>query len=136
MGILIGQLQSQIGQNYHLFNVLIVYLKQLLSCLGRTLILCLECSIGLHIGGFVGWITGWCVALICKTYCEPIRFISFDVTRKWYYLPYEYGRYGMIAWAALGVLVIMLITLQNSLKKRELETNQSAGNLKIYRREI
>ncbi len=121
MEMLTGQLQYQRLQSYQSLNTLILScLKNLLSCFGRTIVICLECTIGLHMGAVAGWISGWCIALAYKCYCEPTHFISIDLITRWHYLPYEYGRYGMISGAVLGALTTLLIILQKSVTKREL----------------
>lgn len=125
MEFITGQLESHIGQNYQSFNSAVLYLKQLLSCLGYTLVLCLDCSVGLLTGGVLGWAAGRSFGSIYKNCSVPRHFISFGLIEKWHNLPYEYSRYGIIAGAALGVLVILLITLQKSLKKQELEASQN-----------
>ena len=120
MEIITEQLQYQILQNYQSYNSLILlYLKKLLSCIGLTIVFCLECSIGFHIGGIVGWITGWCIALIHREYCELTHYISLDFGNRLYYLPYDYAIYGMVAGAVLGVFVILFIMLLKQSRKEE-----------------
>ena len=87
---------------------------------------CGSCWIAVIIGAISGWICGWCAALTYRSFYEPIDFISFASVNKWYYLPYEYGRLGLVIGAAAGVLVILAMTLKKMMKAEELEINQNS----------
>ena len=129
MEIITAQLQSQVLlQNCQSLNSSIVsYLKKLVSCFGRAVALCLECSIWLHIGGFAGWLLGRSIALIYRHCCEPMHFVSFDVTNGWYYLPHEYGKFGMIAGAILGIVILLMVTLIKSAKTKIIGKIKTTG---------
>ena len=56
-----------------------------------------------------------------KHYCEPTHFISLNVMSKWHYLPYEYGRGGLLAGAIVGTFVIAMLMIIKSTKTIETE---------------
>ena len=112
--------QNQVTQISPLPNLRFsVYLNRMLSILGHTLVVCLECLAGLHVGGFAGWAIGWCIGLICQNYTEPMHSTSLDLITRWHYLPYEYSRYGLTAGAILGTSVVLMITVNKLTKPIE-----------------
>jgi hypothetical protein len=112
MEALMTRLQNPVLSSNLLPNIRISpWLDRIFSFLGRAWVVCLECSIGLHLGAALGWIAGWCTALIYRDLCEPIHSVSLAASSIWHYLPYQYGRYGIITGAVLGTLIILLITL-------------------------
>jgi len=50
-----------------------------------------------------------------------MHFVSFDVNSRWYYLPHEYGKFGMIAGAVLGTAVLLTIMHIKSVKAIEIK---------------
>ena len=121
-----SQLQYQAIQDDHSsISLISTQLKPISHALGYTIILVLECCLGFHLGIITGWILGWCVGYIGRELYQPIHFISFEVLDKWYYLPHEYGKYGMIGGAVIGILIIFFVTLHTFLKKQIPETDKN-----------
>jgi ABC-type lipoprotein release transport system permease subunit len=82
-------------------------------------VVCIECSVGFHLGAVIGWAIGWCIAIICKNYCELMHSACIDVLTMRYYLPHEYSRYGLIVGAILGTIIVLTVTLYKSTKTIE-----------------
>jgi hypothetical protein len=113
------------NQNQTISNALVsnlrfsLYWNRMLCILGHTWVVCLESSIGLHVGAAAGWITGWCIALIYRNFCEPMHSVSNAASSIWHYLPYEYSRFGLIAGAVLGTIIVLMLTLNKLTKPIE-----------------
>jgi hypothetical protein len=120
METLTTQSQSQILPNSLLPGFRISpWLDRMFSFLGHIWVVCLESSIGFHVGAAVGWVSGWCTAVIYRNLCEPMHSISNAAASRWHYLPYEYSRYGLIAGAVLGTIIVLTLTLNKLTKPIE-----------------
>jgi len=129
MDIAASQLESHLIQDSMLLkSTLIAYLKQILRVIGSMILLLLECSIGFHLGMIAGCLTGWTVGYLYSEYYAPVHFISVEVVKKWYYLPSEYARHGVIIGAIVGTSIVLLITLINSIKQHQKENTKTISS--------
>ena len=98
----------------------LILLKSLCS---KTILISLECCLGIHIGGLIGLALGYLSGTMVFNHFKPLQFNDFQQMTQWNSIPQAFAHYGLIAGAFLGAVAI--ICLSRKITSRNSQADQT-----------